>query len=81
MPRYFFNTANGHVERDTEGEELRNGDAAQGLAVRYLGDILRDNPPDIWGDGEFRVDVTDEAGLILYSLTVIGMIAPAARPF
>jgi hypothetical protein len=77
MPRYYFNTADGHVEVDEEGQELPNAVAARTEGVRFLGEILRDNPPELWEGGEFRVDVTNADGLLLYSIAVMGVIAPA----
>lgn len=74
--RYFFNTQNGSYHADTDGMECADVAAARGAATRYVGDILKENPDILWDDNELSVTVTNEAGLILYTVTVLH-----SRPF
>ncbi len=52
-----------HIERDD----------LEGLRVemaRFVGELLKDHAGKIWADKDWRVDVTDQGGLILYSLNI-----------
>lgn len=51
--------------------------------ARFVGQLLRDHANQIWVDEDWRVDVTDETGLILYvmQLTATNSAATASiRP-
>ena len=51
--------------------------------ARFVGQLLRDHANQIWVDEDWRVDVTDESGLILYvmQLTATNSAATASiRP-
>jgi hypothetical protein len=71
--RYFFNAANGHYDRDTEGTELESAAAARVMAVRYAADILRDHPTIVWVGEDFRIEVKDETGLMLFTIIIFGV--------
>jgi hypothetical protein len=77
MPRYFFHTADGSVDRDTEGQELRDANAARTQAVKFAADCLADNPEFLWQSCDFRVDVTDEADLTVFTLITIALDGPS----
>ena len=52
-----------HVERDD----------LEGLRVevaQFVGELLREHATKIWADKDWRVDVTDDTGLILYALSI-----------
>jgi hypothetical protein len=38
--------------------------------ARFVGELLKDHAEQIWVDEDWRVDVTDEAGLILYVMEI-----------
>jgi hypothetical protein len=38
--------------------------------ARFVGELLKDHAGKIWADKDWRVDVTDEAGLILYVMNI-----------
>lgn len=46
----------------------------------FVGELLRDHAGQIWVDEDWRVDVTDESGLILYVMHLSAIQAAAARP-
>lgn len=38
--------------------------------ARFVGQLLQNHAKQVWVDQEWRVDVTDEAGLILYVMHI-----------
>ncbi len=36
----------------------------------FAGQMLKDQPHRIWSDGDWRIEATDESGLILYVLVL-----------
>ena len=76
MPRYFFHSADGHRNPDTDGVDLENDRAAQRAAVAYLGAALEDDPDLVWRKGHWRVEVTDEAGRLRWTVMAIAVDAP-----
>jgi hypothetical protein len=43
----------------------------------FVGEMLRDHAAKIWADKDWRVDVTDDAGMILYALSIFATDSPA----
>lgn len=81
MPRFFFHTnhpTEGNVQ-DDEGMEFPNIHVAKCEAVAYAGRLLCDVAEHFWDTGDFEMTVTDEKGLILFTMRVIGTEAPAIR--
>ena len=81
MSRFFIHT-NNPIERnvqDDEGIEFSNIHEAKCQAVVYAGQLLRDVAEKFWDDADFEMTVTDESGLILFTMRVIGTEAPAIR--
>lgn len=62
MPRYFFDSEDGNVERDDVGTELPDVAAAKVEAMRYAGAIVADRPDELAATGRFRVVVRDQDG-------------------
>ena len=79
MPRYHFNRADGGFVPDPEGTELPNLDAARTAAVIHAAETIRDRPNFVWDGRDFRVEVTDEGGMLLCTVVVLGVDAMAAR--
>ena len=48
--------------------------------ARFVGELLRDHAKEIWADRDWRVDVTDESGLILYVMDLSASNMAAAIP-
>ena len=70
MPRY-------HIQLRTEShvqEALQvDRDDLTALRIelaRFVGELLKDHAEQIWVDEDWRVDVTDESGLILYVMQI-----------
>jgi hypothetical protein len=38
--------------------------------ARFVGQMLRDHAEQVWADKDWRIDVTDESGLILYVINI-----------
>ena len=75
MPRYFFHTRDGQRHIDDEGWELPDDRTARREAVRYGGNLLADDPDMLLGDADFRVDVSDERGVLRFAMVMVA-IAP-----
>ena len=76
MQRYFFNVHDGTEYLDPEGCVLEDLQAARDHAVRYFGDMLRDHPETFWNGEKWSMNVTNQAGLVLFSLYFLGVDAP-----
>jgi phage terminase large subunit-like protein len=77
--RYFFNLAGAVYDPDNEGYELPTLGDARIMAAKHAGEILRDRPGVVWQGEELRVEVTDADRLVMFTLIVVGVDAPAAR--
>lgn len=68
---------NSHIELRTADQVWETLDVERddigGLRVemaRFVGELLKDHAGKIWVDQDWRVDVTDDAGLILYVMNI-----------
>lgn len=77
MPRYFFTTADGTRDPDVDGTELPSLSAARIEAIKFAGEVLSDHPDMIWDGEDFRVEVSDEAGLLLFTVVAMAMDSPS----
>lgn len=68
MPRYFFNVKKDSHAPDRIGVDLSNAASARLEGVRLLAEDLRAHPDDFWDDEEWEIEVSDEHGLILFTL-------------
>ena len=76
MFRYFFHTKDGGRSRDQEGVVLASDDAARIEAIRFAGDMLRDDPHLLLDGAEFRVELVDENGKWLGTVIATTINAP-----
>jgi hypothetical protein len=79
MPRYHFNIHDGADFPDEEGSELIDLAAARATAVRLAADLLKEGAAHFWNGEGWRVDVTDDQGLLLFTLMFSGYDAPSVR--
>lgn len=77
MPRYIFRTDADRAGIDPATVELPSIHEAQGQAVAYMGELLRDMNGAFWERGHMSLTVEDETGLVLVRLDVAGTLAPA----
>lgn len=71
MPRFYFNVYDGKSGLDVIGTELPDWDAARVEALRFMGEIMRDNAPYILLDEDWRLEVTHSTGLILFQVALL----------
>ncbi|RYB01412.1 DUF6894 family protein [Lichenibacterium ramalinae] len=79
MPRYFFHRTDGDFDPDREGTELPNLNAARLEAIRYAAETVKDSPDQIWSSTPFRIEVSDDTGMLLSTVIILEIEAPAAR--
>ena len=76
MPHYHFNVLDGTSYIDDSGTELASMEEAKREALRYIGKMLADSGMRSSFDREWRVEVTDHQGLVLFRLDASMMDAP-----
>ena len=76
MPRYFFNVDD---QLDKEGLDFDSLSDAKCEAVRFAGRLICDSASEFWDAADFSLTVTNDKGLILFTLRLIGIEAPAIR--
>jgi hypothetical protein len=76
VPRYFFNV---DETLDQEGQEIATLAAAKCQAVTFAGRTICDIAGEFWDAGDFSLTVTNDDGLILFTLRCVGTEAPAIR--
>lgn len=79
MPRYHFNICDGVCLPDPDGTELPDWQAARLEAVRRAGEILKDAPQSVALGEDWRIEVTDSTGLILFQMTFLMVESPVMR--
>ncbi len=70
MPRYYFDVHDRHFQRDEEGTECKDFEAARREAMITLPEISRWEIPRDGDQQAFMVLVRDEAGLVVYTATL-----------
>jgi hypothetical protein len=70
MPTYNLNVRTTSHIADTTTVKRSNLNELRLEMARFVGELLKDHAELIWKDQDWQVDVTDEAGLILYVLHV-----------
>lgn len=76
MPRYYFNVYDGLSSLDVEGTELPDWRAARKAAIRLAGEILKDDADRIDLGEDWRIEVADQTGLVLFQMTFLVVEAP-----
>lgn len=57
MPKYFFNTVNGRRYPDEDGADLPDMNSVRGKATLVIGELLKEQPTDLWDTGRLRLEV------------------------
>ena len=78
MQRFFFHTADGSRDRDETGTDLPSLHAARAHDITYAGECLTHEPSVLWEGRDFRVEVTDESGTLVFTIITLAIDAPAA---
>lgn len=70
MPAYNINVrTESHIATTVSVEKDSHTDLRIEMA-QFVGQLLKDHADLIWADEDWQIDVTDEAGLILYVLQI-----------
>jgi hypothetical protein len=73
----FFNLAGAVRSPDAVGVEVPTIADARIQAALNIAEVIRDRPDIVWGGEEVRLEVTDERGLVLFTIIVVGLDAAA----
>lgn len=76
---YHFNVQDGRDYPDVLGSECANLAHARIEAVQRIGKLLAEDAARFWTGNEWTMDVTDDAGLTLFTLMFMATNSPAAR--
>lgn len=79
MSRYFFHFEHGSEVRDEEGEDFRAFDDAKRHAVQVIAESLWKSPDKFWNAKAYRVTVTDDHNLSLFTIEMIATFSPSVR--
>jgi hypothetical protein len=64
---------------ETLAVEMDDLTALRVEVARFVGEMLREHAGQIWVDEDWRIDVTDHKGLILYVMQIQAIRAPVTR--
>ena len=79
MPRYHFNVFDGISSIDEGGSELADLVTARYEAIRLAGNIVADDAQRMKLGEDWRMEVTDDVGLLLFRLDFTVVETPAIR--
>lgn len=79
MPRFFFNVHDDHALLDDTGTDFPNIAAAKAHVPRFVGELIRDSEATFWDCDMWRLEVTDEIGLVLFVVHVSAAVSPAMQ--
>jgi hypothetical protein len=79
MPRFHFNVYDGVNLLDREGTELPNWQAARLEAIQRAGEFLKDEADRVALGEDWRIEVTDHTGLVLFHMSFLVIESPVMR--
>ncbi|USI71605.1 DUF6894 family protein [Sphingomonas morindae] len=77
--RYYINVKTAAQVEDTIQIDGVDSQALRRETACFVGELLRDQPIQVWLDREWRIEVTDERGLILYVMQISAADTAATR--
>lgn len=77
MPKYHINVRTESHIASTVTVEHASHTALRVEMAQFAGELLKDHADLIWKDEDWQIDVSDDAGLILYVLHISAMKTPA----
>lgn len=78
MPRYYFDVADGTRDIDLEGCDLDDLAAARAYAVKFVAEIIANDPNRLWLDSDVRIEVTEDSGALVATVVVLAIDSAAA---
>ena len=79
MPRFHFRVCDGVCLPDHEGSDWPDWQAARLEAIRRAGEVLKSEAERIALGEDWRIEVTDHTGLILFHMSFVVVEAPVMR--
>lgn len=70
MTRYFFHMHGSAHERDEDGLDLADDNAARREAIRYGGSLLSDEPDILNRNDGLRINVVNEKGRLCFAVVI-----------
>lgn len=80
MAHYNFEVRTETHVLHTQGMELATNDAARVESAKRIGALILDHAAELWVDEHWHMDVTNEDGLILYTIYLAAIKAAATAP-
>lgn len=80
MTRYNIELRTNTTVRETLPVEAQDLTALRVEVARFVGCVLREHAAQIWIDEDWRVDATDERGLILFVMNISATNSAATMP-
>ncbi len=77
MPVYHFDVHDGVCLPEPTAHLLLDLATAKREAIGLSGHMIRELGDEFWKGNEWRLEVTDEHGLVLFALTFFATLAPA----
>ena len=77
--RYFFHSETDTRYSDLDGMDFDDPAQARAEAIKLCGEMIHEAPKGFWGSRPWSVTVTDEAGLVLWSIAIDAFSSPAAE--
>ena len=78
MSRYHFNLHDHRYVPDPDGTELESLEIAKRQAIKLAAAILVNCPEEFLESNEWRVEVTDGSGVLLFTVGLAMVLAPKA---
>lgn len=78
MHTYVLEIDDGRVAAEPYELGLADLNAARVEAARLLGAMIKDAPEEFWATMDWRVRVSDDAGLLMFEIHAFAVEAPAA---
>jgi hypothetical protein len=79
--RFHFQVWTGGHVMVTEQADLNDIEGARIDAARRVGKLLHDHAGKLWADEDWQMNVTNDAGLILFIINISAMSSPATGGF
>ena len=76
---FYFQVRDGSGQRDEQGQEFPNLAKARLEVERLAMVALADRPEAVWKGSGWSIDVTDEAGLLLFAIHLFSSISPRVQ--
>ncbi|MFC7537505.1 DUF6894 family protein [Sphingomonas sp. GCM10030256] len=77
MARYFFNIVEDGHKVDVIGADYPDAQMARMEAVRFVGQVLKEEPERVWNGAEIRIEATDVWDTVLFTILIAGVDAEA----